>query len=51
MATGEKGEAALRVLNEFKQIAEENLVIVRYVMLNSKEYQAKFELGASRGRG
>ena len=50
MATGEKGEAALRVLNEFMQNAEENLVIVRNVMLNENEYEAKFEIGAGRGR-
>ena len=51
MATGEKGEAALRVLNRFMQNAEENLVIVRNFMLNENEYEAKFDIGASRGRG
>ena len=51
MSTGEKGEAALRVLNQFMQNAEENLVIVRNVMLNENEYEAKFDISAGRGRG
>ena len=51
MATGEKAEAALRVLNEFMQNSRENLVTVKYVMLNPNKYHAKFKLGAGRGRG
>ena len=51
MSTGEKGEAALRVLNQFMQNAEENLVIVRNIMLNEHEFEAKFEMSAGRGRG
>ena len=51
MSNGEKGEAALRLLNQFMQNAEENLVIVRTVMLNINEYEAKFEIGTGRGRG
>ena len=39
------------VLNKFMQNAEKNLVIVRYVVLNSKEYQAKFKFGTGKGRG
>ena len=50
MSTGEKGEAALRVLNQFMQNAEENLVIVRNIMLNEHEYEAKFEMSAGRGK-